>query len=56
MLKRVRYDTEQTAQILANARKQSGMTGTTLYLIGCMMRAIRSRPGCLILESALGRQ
>jgi len=42
VLMRVRYDTEQTVQILANARKQSGMTGTTLYLIGCMMRAMEA--------------
>ena len=41
-LKLVRYDTAQTVQILANARKQSGMTGTTLYLIGCMMRAMEA--------------
>jgi len=42
VLMRVRYDTEQTAQILAHAREQSGMTGTTLYLIGCMMRAMEA--------------
>ena len=42
VLKQVRYDREQTAQILANAREQSGMTGTTLYLIGCMMRAMET--------------
>ncbi|MEN8207137.1 MAG: hypothetical protein ABFS24_14170 [Pseudomonadota bacterium] len=41
-LKRVRYNTAQTEQILAHARKQSGMTGTTLYLIGCMMRAMEA--------------
>ena len=41
-LKLVRYDMAQTAQILANARNQSGMTGTTLYLIGCMMRAMEA--------------
>ena len=41
-LKLVRYDTAQTAQILVNARNQSGMTGTTLYLIGCMMRAMEA--------------
>jgi hypothetical protein len=41
-LKLVRYDMVQTAQILENARKQSGMTGTTLYLIGCMMRAMEA--------------
>ena len=39
-LKQVRYDREQTTRILAHAREQSGMTGTTLYLIGCMMRAM----------------
>ena len=41
-LKVVRYDAEQTAQIMAHARKHTGMTGTTLYLIGCMMRAIEA--------------
>ena len=41
-LKLVRYNTEQTAQIMAHARKHTGMTGTTLYLIGCMMRAMES--------------
>lgn len=41
-LKRVRYDRTQTAQILANARKHAGITGTTLYLIGCMMRAMET--------------
>jgi hypothetical protein len=41
-LKLVRYDTEQTAQIMAHARKHTGMTGTTLYLIGCMMRAMEA--------------
>jgi hypothetical protein len=39
-LKLIRYDTGQTAQIMAHARKHTGMTGTTLYLIGCMMRAM----------------
>jgi hypothetical protein len=42
VLQQVRYDTEQTARILAHARDQSGMTGTTLYLIGCMMRAMEA--------------
>jgi hypothetical protein len=41
-LKLVRYDTDQTAQIMAHARKHTGMTGTTLYLIGCMMRAMEA--------------
>jgi hypothetical protein len=41
-LKLVRYDTDQTAQIMAYARKHTGMTGTTLYLIGCMMRAMEA--------------
>lgn len=41
-LKLVRYDAEQTAQIMAHARKHTGMTGTTLYLIGCMMRALEA--------------
>jgi hypothetical protein len=39
-LKLVRYDAGQTTQIMAHARKHTGMTGTTLYLIGCMMRAL----------------
>ena len=38
----LRYDREQTATILSNAREQAGMTGTTLYLIGCMMRAMEA--------------
>jgi len=41
-LKLVRYSTEETAQIMAHARKYTGMTGTTLYFIGCMMRAIEA--------------
>jgi hypothetical protein len=41
-LKVVRYDKGQTAQIMAHARKHTGITGTTLYLIGCMMRAIEA--------------
>ena len=41
-LKLVRYDAEQTARIMSHARKHSGMTGTTLYLIGCMMRAMEA--------------
>jgi len=38
----VRYQQAQTATVLANARRQAGMTGTTLYLIGCMMRALEA--------------
>ena len=38
----LRYDTEQTRTILANARAQAGMTGTTLYLIAAMMRAMEA--------------
>jgi len=41
-LRLVRYDAGQTAQIMENARKHSGMAGTTLYLIGCMMRAMEA--------------
>lgn len=41
-LKLVHYNTEETAQILAHARKHTGMTGTTLYFIGCMMRAMEA--------------
>jgi len=41
-LKLVRYNTEETAKIMAHARKHAGMTGTTLYFIGCMMRAMEA--------------
>jgi hypothetical protein len=41
-LKVVRYDAGQTTQIMTHARKHAGMTGTTLYLIGCMMRAMEA--------------
>jgi len=41
-LKLVRYDVRQTEQIMAHARKRVGITGTTLYLIGCMMRAMEA--------------
>ena len=41
-LKLVRYDAGQTTRIMAHARKHAGMTGTTLYLIGCMMRALEA--------------
>jgi len=40
--KRVCFGPEQSAQILALARQQCGMTGTTLYMIGCMMRAMEA--------------
>ena len=36
----VRYSVAETAQIMALARENTGMTGTTLYLVGCMMRAL----------------
>lgn len=36
------YDHRQTSDIMSNARQQAGMTGTTLYLIGCMMRAMEA--------------
>jgi len=35
-----RFDREQSAAIARQARKQVGMTGTSLYYIGCLMRAI----------------
>ncbi len=41
-LKLVCYDREQTARIMAHARQHTGMTGTALYLIGCMMRAMEA--------------
>jgi len=41
-LQRVCYDAAQTAEIMAHAREHTGMTGTTLYLIGCMMRAMEA--------------
>jgi len=41
-LKMVSYDEEQTDQILTHARKHTGMTGTALYFIGCMMRAMEA--------------
>ena len=50
-LKLVRYDSAQTAEILSNARRQAGMTGTTLYLIGCMMRAIEATGGTAVTGS-----
>jgi hypothetical protein len=31
---------EQTRRIAKNARKQAGLTGTSLYYIGCLMRAL----------------
>jgi hypothetical protein len=42
VVKLVRYDSEQTLRIMAHARHHVGMMGTTLYLIGCMMRALES--------------
>lgn len=35
-----KLSTEQTEQIIKQARKQVGMTGTSLYYIGCLMRAL----------------
>ncbi len=41
-----RFDREQSAVIARQARKQVGMTGTSLYYIGCLMRAIeQAGPG-----------
>jgi len=40
-----RLDAETSATILKQARKDAGMTGTALYFIGCMMRAM-DRSGC----------
>jgi hypothetical protein len=41
-----RFDREQSAAIAKQTRKQVGMTGTTLYYIGCLMRAIeQAGPG-----------
>ena len=36
----LRFDRGQSEQIMRLAHQSCGMTGTTLYLIGCMMRAI----------------
>lgn len=36
----LRFDGGQSEQIMRLAHQSCGMTGTTLYLIGCMMRAI----------------
>lgn len=41
-MKMVRYDEERTNQILRHAHAHAGMTGTVLYLIGCMMRAMEA--------------
>ncbi len=41
----VRLDAVTSKQILAQARKEAGMTGTALYFIGCLMRAMCSS-GC----------
>ncbi len=38
----VRYTPAETSQIMKCAREHTGMTGTTLYLIGCMMRAMEA--------------
>ncbi len=41
-----RLDQAQTERILARARKTVGLTGTSLYYIGCLMRALEQlRPG-----------
>jgi hypothetical protein len=41
-----RFDRAQSAAIAKQARKQVGMTGTSLYYIGCLMRAIeQAGPG-----------
>lgn len=41
----VRFDTETSKRIMQLAMKSAGMTGTALYFIGCMMRAM-ARTGC----------
>ncbi|MEA3412382.1 MAG: hypothetical protein U9R74_12705 [Pseudomonadota bacterium] len=41
-LKLVSFDAAQTERIMAQARRHAGMAGTTLYLIGCMMRAMEA--------------
>ncbi|MCK5889770.1 MAG: hypothetical protein KAG19_07490 [Methylococcales bacterium] len=35
-----RLTTEQTTQVVKQARKHVGLTGTSLYYIGCLMRAL----------------
>ncbi|MDQ6993614.1 MAG: hypothetical protein Q9M31_09065 [Mariprofundus sp.] len=41
----VTLDRDDSKAILLQARKEAGMTGTALYFIGCMMRALQ-RVGC----------
>jgi len=41
----VRFDEDQSRQILAEARRHSGLVGTSLYFIRCMMRALE-HAGC----------
>lgn len=36
----VRFDEQQSKKILEQARRHAGLTGTSLYFIGCMMRAM----------------
>lgn len=36
----IRFDEQQSQQILDQAKKQVGLTGTSLYFIGCLMRAM----------------
>ncbi len=40
-----RFDEEQSEKILEQARRHTGLTGTSLYFIGCMMRAME-QAGC----------
>jgi len=40
-----RFDAEESRCILAYARKTTGLTGTAVYFIGCMMRALE-QVGC----------
>lgn len=41
----VSFDAETTKVIMASAMKEAGMTGTALYFIGCLMRAL-DKTGC----------
>ena len=59
----LRFTSEESARILQLARKNTGLTGTSLYFIGCMMRALEKtgeqRPGeayCVPYATNLRRQ
>ena len=39
-IKTLRFEQDDSANIMKLARQQTGLTGTSLYFIGCMMRAL----------------